>query len=36
MQAPLFLDLAVYGLEQQPGRHLYKKFEDEPQRVNDT
>jgi FAD/FMN-containing dehydrogenase len=33
---PLFLDLAVYGLAQQPGRNLYKEFEDELLRVNGT
>jgi len=33
---PLFLDLAVYGLKQQPGRNLYKEFEDELQQVNGT
>ncbi len=33
---PLFLDLAIYGLKQQPGRNLYKEFEDELQRVNGT
>jgi hypothetical protein len=33
---PLFLDLAVYGLKQEPGRNIYKEFEDELQRVNGT
>jgi FAD/FMN-containing dehydrogenase len=33
---PLFLDLAVYGLKQQPGRNLYKEFEDELQEINGT
>lgn len=33
---PLFLDLAVYGLKQQPGRNLYKEFEDELLQVNGT
>jgi FAD/FMN-containing dehydrogenase len=33
---PLFLDLAVYGLKQQPGRNLYKEFEDELLRINGT
>lgn len=33
---PLFLDLAVYGLKQPPGRNFYKEFEDELLRVNGT
>ena len=33
---PLFLDLAIYGLKQPPGRNLYKEFEDELLRVNGT
>lgn len=33
---PLFLDLAVYGMKQQPGRNLYKEFEDELQEINGT
>lgn len=33
---PLFLDLAVYGLKQQPGRNLYKEFEDELLEINGT
>lgn len=32
----LFLDLAVYGLKQQPGRNLYKEFEDELREINGT
>jgi hypothetical protein len=32
----LFLDLAVYGMKQQPGRNLYKEFEDELQEINGT
>ncbi|RYZ43720.1 MAG: FAD-binding oxidoreductase [Myxococcaceae bacterium] len=36
MSDPLFLDLAVYGLPQPPGRNLYKEFEDALQRVNGT
>ncbi|KFE64001.1 FAD-binding oxidoreductase [Hyalangium minutum] len=33
---PLFLDLAVYGMKQQPGRNLYKEFEDELREINGT
>lgn len=33
---PLFLDLAIYGLQQPPGRNIYKEFEDELLRVNGT
>ncbi|WP_224241259.1 FAD-binding oxidoreductase [Hyalangium gracile] len=33
---PLFLDLAVYGLKQQPGRNFYKEFEGELLQVNGT
>ncbi|MBM7118060.1 FAD-binding oxidoreductase [Archangium primigenium] len=36
VQDPLFLDLAVYGLQQPPGRNFYKEFEDELLRVNGT
>jgi hypothetical protein len=36
MKDPLFLDLAVYGLKQPPGRNLYKEFEDELLEVNGT
>lgn len=30
----LFVDLAIYGLKQPPGRNLYKEVEDELRRVN--
>ncbi|ATB43381.1 FAD binding domain-containing protein [Cystobacter fuscus] len=33
---PLFLDLAVYGLKQPPGRNIYKEFEAELLEVNGT
>ncbi|HEX8699914.1 MAG TPA: FAD-binding oxidoreductase, partial [Myxococcaceae bacterium] len=33
---PLFLDLAVYGMKQQPGRNIYQEFEEELQRINGT
>jgi FAD/FMN-containing dehydrogenase len=33
---PMFLDLAVYGLQQEPGRNLYKEFEDELLQINGT
>ncbi len=36
MKDPLFLDLAVYGMKQPPGRNVYKELEDELQRVNGT
>ncbi|TSC23567.1 FAD-binding oxidoreductase [Corallococcus sp. Z5C101001] len=36
MSDPLFLDLAVYGMPQPPGRNLYKEFEDALQRINGT
>ncbi|NPC68331.1 FAD-binding oxidoreductase [Corallococcus exiguus] len=36
MNDPLFLDLAVYGMPQPPGRNVYKELEDELQRVNGT
>ncbi|RKH54209.1 FAD-binding oxidoreductase [Corallococcus sp. AB050B] len=36
MKDPLFLDLAVYGMPQPPGRNVYKELEDELQRVNGT
>ena len=36
VQDPLFLDLAVYGLKQEPGRNIYKEFEDELLQVNGT
>jgi len=33
---PLFLDLAIYGLRQPPGRNIYKEFEDQLLRINGT
>lgn len=36
MSDPLFLDLAVYGMPQPPGRNLYKEFEDALRRINGT
>jgi FAD/FMN-containing dehydrogenase len=34
LEDDLFLDLAIYGMKQEPGRNVYKEIEDELDRIN--